>query len=242
MPNSFRKHTMASIKRMAEDMLLRNMAIRTIDSYTYHVSRFSKHFGKLPEDLGPEEIREFQLWMIQETKCSWSSFNQAVCGLRFLYTYTLPRPWVVTMIPFGNRPKKLPVVLGQEEVHRLIECVTVPKHRAVLLTLYAAGLRLSEATNLSQEFSKRFLRKLKSLHRRGKLELEGGLTDLQEPLAWSKFTDTHQEALFIATAVTVGRYIPLAKTVTWASLIGTKSTAEHLWCLLKSLPSSLAIR
>ncbi len=148
MPNSFRNHTIASVKRMAEDMLLRNMAIRTIDSYTYHVSRFSKHIGKLPEDLGPEEIREYQLWMIQEKKCSWSSFNQAVCGLRFLYTYTLPRPWVVQMIPFGNRPKKLPVVLGQEEVHRLIECVTVPKHRAVLLTLYAAGLRLSEATNL----------------------------------------------------------------------------------------------
>lgn len=148
MPNSFRKLTNPTIKRMAEDMLLRNMAVRTIDSYTYHVDRFSKRFGKLLEDLGPEEIREYQLWMIQEKKCSWSSFNQAVCGLRFMYTYTLPRPWVLTMIPFGNRPKKLPVVLGQEEVHRLIQCVTVPKHRAVLLTLYSAGLRLSEATNL----------------------------------------------------------------------------------------------
>ncbi len=135
-------------KRMAEDMLIRNMAHTTIDSYTYHVDRFAKHYGKNPEDLGPEQIREFQLWMIQEKKCSWSSFNQAVCGLRFLYTFTLPRPWVVQMIPFGNRPKKLPVVLGQSEVHRLIECVTHPKHRAVLLTLYAAGLRLSEATNL----------------------------------------------------------------------------------------------
>ncbi len=148
MPSSFRKRNNPVTRRMAEDMLLRNMAVRTIDSYTYHVERFSKHFGKLPEDLGPEEIREFQLWMIQVKKCSWSSFNQAVCGLRFLYTFTLPRPWVVQMIPFGNRPKKLPVVLGQEEVHRLIQCVTVPKHRAVLLTLYAAGLRLSEATNL----------------------------------------------------------------------------------------------
>lgn len=144
----YRKRVNAATQRMAEDMLLRNMAIRTIDSYTYHVDRFSKHFGKLPEDLGPEQIREFQLWMIQEKKCSWSSFNQAVCGLRFLYTYTLPREWVVKMIPFGNRPKKLPVVLGQEEVHRLIQCVTNPKHRAVLLTLYAAGLRLSEATGL----------------------------------------------------------------------------------------------
>ncbi len=51
-----------SIKRMAEDMLLRGMAVSTIDSYTYHVDRFAKYFGKLPEDLGPEQIREFQIW------------------------------------------------------------------------------------------------------------------------------------------------------------------------------------
>jgi hypothetical protein len=62
---------------MAEDMLIRNMALTTIDSYTYHVDRFAKLFGKNPEDLEPEQIREFQLWMIQEKKCSWSSFKDA---------------------------------------------------------------------------------------------------------------------------------------------------------------------
>lgn len=135
-------------KRMAEDMLVRNLAERTIDSYTYHVDRFARHFGKLPEELGPEEIREFQLWMIQVNQSSWSQFNQAVCALRFLYSVTLPRPWVVQMIPFGKRPKQLPTVLGRQEVHDLIQCVEMPKHRAVLLTLYAAGLRLAEATHL----------------------------------------------------------------------------------------------
>ena len=135
-------------QRMAEDMLVRNLSVRTIDTYTYHVDRFARQFGKLPEDLGPEEIREFQLWMIQVNQASWSQFNQAVCALRFLYTVTLPRPWAVAMIPFGKRPRKLPTVLGQEEVHDLIQCVTQPKHRAVLLTLYAAGLRLAEATHL----------------------------------------------------------------------------------------------
>ena len=74
----YRKRMTAATRRMAEDMLIRNMAVRTIDSYTYHVDRFAKHFGKLPEDLGPEQIREFQLWMIQEKKCSWSSFNQVL--------------------------------------------------------------------------------------------------------------------------------------------------------------------
>ena len=148
MPTSYHKRQTPITKRMAEDMLVRNLAPRTIDSYTYHVDRFARHFGKLPEDLGPEQIREFQLWLIQVNQASWSQFNQAVCSLRFLYTVTLPRPWSVAMIPFGKRPKKLPTVLGQEEVHDLIQCVTHPKHRAVLLTLYAAGLRLAEATHL----------------------------------------------------------------------------------------------
>jgi integrase/recombinase XerD len=144
----YQKRQTPITKRMAEDMLVRNLALRTIDSYTYHVDRFARHFGKQPEDLGPEQIREFQLWMIQVNQSSWSQFNQAVCALRFLYTFTIKRDWSVQMIPFGKRPKKLPTVLGQEEVHDLIQCVDNPKHRAVLITLYAAGLRLAEATGL----------------------------------------------------------------------------------------------
>ena len=149
MPTSHQKRTLSPIaRRMAEDMLVRNLAQRTIDCYTYHVERFSKHFGRPLDELGPEEIRQFQLYLIEVKKASWSAFNQAVCGLRFLYHVTLPRPWVVQQIPFGKRPKKLPAVLGSEEVSRLIACVPVLKHRLVLLTQYAAGLRLSEATHL----------------------------------------------------------------------------------------------
>ena len=100
------------------------------------------------DQLGPEEIRQYQLYLVNEKKVSWSSFNQAVCGLRFLYEVTLKRPWEVRHIPFGKRPKKLPVVLSDEEASRLFACVDNPKHRAVLLTCYAAGLRLREATHL----------------------------------------------------------------------------------------------
>jgi integrase/recombinase XerD len=135
-------------QRMAGDMRVRNLALRTIDTYTYHVERFAQHFGKSLDQLGPEEIRLYQLHLIEVRHASWSSFNQAVCGLRFLYHVTLPRPWVVQHIPFGKRPKKLPSVLCVEEVSRLMACVPVLKHRTVLLTLYAAGLRLSEATQL----------------------------------------------------------------------------------------------
>ena len=144
----YRKRKTEATGPMAHDMQVRGFAERTIDSYTYHVDRFCKHFGKRPEDLGPEQIREFQLWMLNVNESSWSQFNQAVCALRFLYSVTIPRDWVVTMIPYGKRSKKLPTVLSQAEVHDLIQCVTHIKHRTLMLTLYAAGLRIGEATNL----------------------------------------------------------------------------------------------
>lgn len=136
------------IRRMAEDMQLRNLSPSTIDAYTYHVDKFCGFFGKTAEQLGLEEIRQYQLYLVNEKKVSWSSFNQAVCGLRFLYEVTLAKPWVIRHIPFGKRPKKLPTVLSDQEAAGLLECVQHPKHRSVLLTCYAAGLRLTEATHL----------------------------------------------------------------------------------------------
>ena len=144
----YHQRVTAFTKRMAEDMQLRNLSPRTIDAYTYHVDRFAMRYGKHPEELGPEHIRDFQLWLIKERHASWSQFNQAVCSLKFFYSVTCKRDWVVTHVPFGQRPKTLPVVLSGDEVARIIACVTNIKHRTVLLTLYSAGLRISEALNL----------------------------------------------------------------------------------------------
>ena len=146
----WQNRTTALTKRMAEDLLVRNLAQKTIDSYTYHVGRFATFVGKPIEEATVDDIRAFQLHMIEVRKVSWSAYNQAVCGLRFFYRVTLPRPWVVTMmIPYGKRPKKLPAVLGSDEVDRLLQCVSSIKHRTLLLTLYAAGLRLSEGAWLT---------------------------------------------------------------------------------------------
>ena len=136
------------VKRMAEDMLVRNFSPSTINTYTYQVDRFQKHFDKPIEELGQEEIHQYQVHLVTVKKASWSAFNQAVCGLRFLYEVTLRKPWTVKHIPFGKRPKTLPTVLGDEEVQRLLGCISYDKHRLVLLICYAAGLRLSEATHI----------------------------------------------------------------------------------------------
>ena len=136
-------------RRMADDMKLRNYSQKTIDAYTYHVGRFAEFLGKSLEQASPEDVRSFQLHLIEERKVGWSSFNQAVCGLRFLFRTTYPRDWAVSMVPFGKKPKTLPAVLSSEEVTSLLSCVPNLKHRTFLLTLYAAGLRLNEAAALT---------------------------------------------------------------------------------------------
>ncbi len=144
----YQKRPTPITQRMAGDMKIRNLAQATIDAYTYHVGRFADFIKKPLDRATPEDVRDFQLHLIEERKVCWSSFNQAVCGLRFLYSVSIPRPWPVAMIPFGKRPKKLPTVLSQEEVDALLQCTPNLKHRTFLMTLYAAGLRLSEASNL----------------------------------------------------------------------------------------------
>jgi integrase/recombinase XerD len=135
-------------QRMIEDLKVRNRSARTIQTYIAHVANFARHFGRSPEVLGPEEIRQYQVYLVEQGRVSWSYFNQAVCALRFLYRHTLGRDWVIAHIPFPRQPRKLPVVLSQAEVIRLFDAIRSLKLRAMLMTAYAAGLRLAEVTHL----------------------------------------------------------------------------------------------
>lgn len=135
-------------QRMIEDLRIRNYSPRTISEYVCRVARFAMHFGKSPDVLGPEEIREYQVHLVDVAKVSWSVFNQTVCGLRFFYQTTLGKDWAVKHIPFPRQPKKLPVVLSRDEVGKILGAVKNHKHRTVLETMYAAGLRVTEALEL----------------------------------------------------------------------------------------------
>jgi site-specific recombinase XerD len=133
--------------RMAEDLRIRNYSPRTVECYVSMMERFTREFGKPPGQLGPADIRLFQVRMI-EKKVSWTQFNQAVCAMRFFYRVTLPRDFVVEHIPFAKVPRKLPMVLSVDEVRRLLSAPASIKHRAVLGLIYATGVRLNEATHL----------------------------------------------------------------------------------------------
>jgi site-specific recombinase XerD len=134
-------------QRMLEDMQIRNYSPHTIDGYLRYVAQFAKHFHTSPDHLGAEHIRTYQLHLLHQ-QVSKSIFIQTVCALRFLYETTLGRPWMVDYIPYPKKPKTLPVILSRDEVKALIMATTHLKHRAILATLYATGLRVSELCQL----------------------------------------------------------------------------------------------
>lgn len=134
-------------QRFVDDLRVRNYARRTIDCYVGKVAAFARHFGRSPEELGPEEVRAFQVHLVQQ-RVSWSSFNQAVCALRFLYRTTLGRPETIPFIPFGKKPKTLRTVLSQEEVVRLLDAAPAGRDRVLLQVAYGCGLRLEELLHL----------------------------------------------------------------------------------------------
>lgn len=142
------KRSSKLIERLGEDMKIRNAAGSTIGVYTFHVRRFADFIQKPLDRATPEDIRSFQLHLIEERNLAFSSFNQAVCALRYLYRHTIRVPWPVTMVPYGKRPKRLPVVFSRQEVDALLKCTPNFKHRTLFSSLYACGLRLSEATHL----------------------------------------------------------------------------------------------
>jgi site-specific recombinase XerD len=135
-------------QRMLEDLRVRNYSEKTQAIYIQQVVRFAAHFHRSPDRLGAEEIRTYLVHLVETERVSWSRFNQAVCALRFFYRVTLGRGDLVPDIPFPRTSKKLPVVLSADEVARLLRAVRHSKHRAVLVTIYAAGLRISEALAL----------------------------------------------------------------------------------------------
>ena len=135
-------------RRMLEDMRIRNLSENTQKRYLSHVAAFAKHFGKSPEQLGLEDVRTYQLYLIQEKSLSASSLNVTVCALRFLYGVTLGRKWDIERIPLSRRERKLPVVLSPSEVAQFFQAIRSVKHRTILMTAYAAGLRVSEVSRL----------------------------------------------------------------------------------------------
>jgi integrase/recombinase XerD len=136
-------------RRMEEDLRLRNYSPATIKSYVGHVKNFSLFHHRSPDQMGAEEVRAYLLYLVDEKKLSPATVNQAHAGIRFLYVHVLGQPCEVGHVVYQKRKRKLPMVLSEQEVIRLLDAATNLRDRAILMTLYSGGLRLLELIRLN---------------------------------------------------------------------------------------------
>jgi len=133
---------------MIDNMILRGMSEKTQDSYVRSVAQLANFYNRSPDQISDEEVQAFLLHLIRTRKLSWSSCNVAVYGLRFFYHQTLNREKTTFHIPGPRKPSRLPEILSREEVARILSRTSRPRDRVLLMTVYSAGLRVSEVVHL----------------------------------------------------------------------------------------------
>ena len=135
-------------EQMKMDLKLKGYSSKTQAAYLGYMKKFVRYFGRSPAKMGEKEIREYLYHLITGRDLGDSSINSAYSALKFFYKTTLCRDWNVAKIPRRKPEKRLPVVLDGSEIKQLFAVTTNLKHRALLMTTYSAGLRVSETAHL----------------------------------------------------------------------------------------------
>ncbi len=135
-------------KRMIEDLQLRGMGALTQHSYVRSVQQLAEHYGKSPDKITEEELRDYFLYLKNVKKWARSTSTIALCGIKFFYEHTIKRDWPILDFVRAEKQKKLPVILSPDEVRRILSNVRLLRYRVCLTTIYSCGLRLQEGTHL----------------------------------------------------------------------------------------------
>ena len=135
-------------KKMIEGMTLKRLAPKTQESYLAAVTGLAKFYHQSPDLIEQDKVQAYLLHLMEERKLAWSSCNVVFSALQYLYGKVLMLDETDFCIPPRPRQRKLPMVLSFDEVMHLIDSASNIKHRALLLTVYGAGLRVSEAVTL----------------------------------------------------------------------------------------------
>jgi integrase/recombinase XerD len=135
-------------QKMIDELVRRNYSEGTVRAYLRSVQAFAEYFNRPPDQLGPEQIREYAAHLFEARQLSSSSVSQQVAALRFFYVKTFRKAWSVEDTPYPKREKRLPLILSVEEVSQLIDAADTLYHRTLLMTAYGTGARRAEIVNL----------------------------------------------------------------------------------------------
>jgi integrase/recombinase XerD len=135
-------------KMMLEELQRRNYSTITTRNYLRVVADFARYFGKSPDKLGPNELRTYQAYLLQDRKLTPGTVGNWVAALRFFFVKTLKRHQFREFLPYPQDRRRLPTVLRREEVSRLINAAGTLFRRTLLLTLYGTGMRRAELAHL----------------------------------------------------------------------------------------------
>jgi len=224
-------------KMMLEELQRRNYAQNTVRSYIHAVEDFAKYFRRSPDRLGPDHIREYQVHLFRDCKLSSGTIEGRSAALRFLFVKTLRRPYLPDHIPFPKRQRRMPTVLSQEEVARLIASAQNLMHRTLLMMLYATGLRRAELCHLkvSDIDSERMVihvRQGKGSRDRDVLLTPKLLETLREYWRWMK----PQTYLFPGTVNNWRADVPITEKIVW---IAVAEAAKHAGMVKPVSPHTL---
>ncbi len=135
-------------QRMIEDLKLRGYADATVCAYTQAVAQLARFFNESPDQLTEEQVRDYLVHLATVKTVARATHTIALCGIKFFYEQTLARRWTVLNVARPKKEKKLPIVLGRDEVWKILSCVRIPVYRICLITIYSCGLRLMEGAHL----------------------------------------------------------------------------------------------
>lgn len=135
-------------KKMLDDMTVRGLSENTKKLYDRAVFGLVRYTRKSPDTITSQQVQDYLLYLHKDQGLCWSSCNVYMQGIRFFHRITLKRPEPYFYVPAAKQEKRLPVLLNREQLGRLFKAAVNPKHRAILITAYGAGLRVSELVNL----------------------------------------------------------------------------------------------
>src|ERR1700759_5024304 len=136
---------------MLDELQRRNYSKTTVNGYLKIVAAFAEHFHRSPDQLGPEQIRAYQVYLFTERKMGARTVGHHTAALRFFFCKTLKRNYPIEEVPYPRASRRLPIILTQEEAVRLIDSASNLFHRAMLMTLYSTGMRRAELCHLKVE-------------------------------------------------------------------------------------------